>query len=239
MSPTTQVIATKKPVVQPKRPKSNPPKTSKRAWTVNSGIVVSDVVSNVAQFASLPGVKLAAEAVSTVFVTIEKVQANKEDFQIIADDAADLIIAIWRHQENSENPEEWAKLGIRDLVTDLKTALEDVNRIAMRQATRNMVVRVIFHMTDAGQIRRTREKIASAQSKFQVLCGMKIIDLLLQFAKKQEEDPPKQTTTAPAFVNSISNGSGNMVNIKVGNFDNNITSNVGNNNSTNYYGYPG
>jgi hypothetical protein len=99
---------------------------------------------------------------------------------------------------------------------------------------------------------------------------MKTIDLLLQFAKKQqelsermenlsnprveeedeEEDeeeefshqhiPPKQTI--PAFVgpsNIISNGSGNMVNFKVGGFDNNIISNAGNNYSTNYYGYPG
>jgi hypothetical protein len=71
MSPTTQVKPIKKPLVKPKRPKANPPKTSKRAWAVNSGIVISNVLSNVAELASLPGVKLAAEAVSMVFTTID------------------------------------------------------------------------------------------------------------------------------------------------------------------------
>lgn len=68
-----QVKATKKPVVQPKRPKAKP-KTSRdstRAWAVNSGIVISDVIVNVAQYASLLGIQHAAQAASLVFTTIQ------------------------------------------------------------------------------------------------------------------------------------------------------------------------
>jgi hypothetical protein len=46
--------------------------------------------------------------------------ANKEDFQIIADDAADLILAIWRLQEKSETPKKWTSPEIRDMVGNLK-----------------------------------------------------------------------------------------------------------------------
>jgi hypothetical protein len=70
MSPTKQVKATKKPVVQPKRPKANP-RTTKRAWAVNSGIVISNLVLNLAQCASIIGVQHAAQAASTIFNTIE------------------------------------------------------------------------------------------------------------------------------------------------------------------------
>lgn len=63
----------KKPVIKPKRPKNNP-KTSKdlkRAWAVNSGIVVSSVLLSIAQGASLLGVQHAAQAASIFFTTIE------------------------------------------------------------------------------------------------------------------------------------------------------------------------
>jgi len=122
-----------------------------------------------------------------VFSTIERVQANKEDFQIIADDASDLIIAIWRLQEKSENPKKWTSPEIRDMVGNLKTALETVNKIAERQATRNMVVRIMFNMTDAGRIRQTREMIVTAISRFQVLNHIKLNELLLEVAANQQE----------------------------------------------------
>lgn len=70
MSPKKQVKATKKPVVQPKRPKTSL-KTSKRAWAVNSGIVISTLLMNVAQCASVLGVQHAAQAAAMVFTTIE------------------------------------------------------------------------------------------------------------------------------------------------------------------------
>lgn len=73
MSPAKQVKATKNPVVQPKRPKANPKtsKDTKRAWAVNSGIVISNVLLNVAQYAPLLGVQHAAQAASMVFTTLE------------------------------------------------------------------------------------------------------------------------------------------------------------------------
>ena len=79
MSPTKQleVEDTKKPVIQPKLPKSNP-KTSKNSKrtslstrAVNGGIVISNILLNIAQCASLPGVQHAAQAASMVFTTIE------------------------------------------------------------------------------------------------------------------------------------------------------------------------
>jgi len=70
MSPTKQVKVTKKPVVQPNRRTTNP-ETSKRAWAVNSGMVISSALFTAAQCASLLGVQHAAQAVSMVFNTIE------------------------------------------------------------------------------------------------------------------------------------------------------------------------
>jgi len=253
MPPTKQASATKKPVVQPKRPKSNL-KPSKRAWAVNGGLVVSGVLLNVAQYASLLGVQHAALAASTFFSTIERVQANKEDFQIIADDAADLIIAIWRLQEKSENPKKWTSPEIRDMVGNLKAALEKVTRIAERQAMRNMVVRVIFNMTDAGQIRQTREMIVTAVSRFQVLSHIKMNELLLEVAAKQQElsedlknlstprvedeeeeeeddeefSHPKQSTKPPAFVGPNSYGYGVAMSNVSGNVYNSNVGNVAN-----------
>jgi hypothetical protein len=274
MSPRKQVNAPKKP----KRPKTSP-KTSRRDrdWVLNSGIVVSTLLMNVAQCAPLLGVQHAAQAAAMVFNTIEKVKANKEDYEIIANDAGELIIAIWRLQEKSENPKKWASPEIRDMVGNLKTALEEVNTIAKRQAMRNMLVRIIFNMTDAGRIRQTREMIVTAVSRFQVLSHIKMNELLLEVAAKQqelsegmkylttprveeeeeeeEEDedeeeeeeeeefshlPRRETSSAIVGPNfhgvSISNESGYMFNSNMGNFANTIVSNVGNNNSRNYYG---
>jgi hypothetical protein len=70
MSPTKQVKATKKPLVEPKRSKTNR-KTSKRDWAANGGLVISTALLNVAQCASLLGVQHAAQAAVTVFSTIE------------------------------------------------------------------------------------------------------------------------------------------------------------------------
>ena len=71
MPPTKQGKATKKRVVQPTRQKSNL-KPSKRAWAVNGGIVVSEVLLNVAQYSLQPAaIKHAAQAASMFFTTIE------------------------------------------------------------------------------------------------------------------------------------------------------------------------
>ena len=67
---TKQGKATEKRVVQPTRPKSNL-KPSKRAWAVYGGIVVSDVLLNVAQHSLLPGIYRAAQAALMFFTTIE------------------------------------------------------------------------------------------------------------------------------------------------------------------------
>lgn len=186
MSPKNQGKATKKQVVEPERSKANP-KTSKRAWALNSGLVISNVLYNVAEFAPIPALKYAAQAVATFLGTVEKVQTNKEDFQIIADDASDLIIAIFRLQEKSKNPKKWTSPEIRDMVGNLKTALEKVTKIANRQANRNLVTRAIFNMTDAGRIRQTREKINAAVSQFQVISHIKLNELLLEVAATQQE----------------------------------------------------
>jgi hypothetical protein len=265
MSATKQA---KKPVA-PKRSKANP-KTSKRAWVTNSGLVISNLLLYVAECASLLGVQHAAQAATLVFSTIENVQANKADFEIIANDAADLIIAIWHLQEKSETPNKWASPEIRDMVGNLKTALEKVNKIAERQAMRNTVVRVIFNISDAGQIRQTRQMIITAVSRFQVLSHIKMNELLLEVAAKQQElsqdmknlgtpqeeekeeeeeeeeeveefsqFPPNQAFVGPnsAIIHgfSFSNGSGHMINSNIGCIVDNDISDVGNNNSRNYY----
>lgn len=46
-------------------------------------------------------------------------QANKEDFEIIAADASGLLIAIWQEQKKSENPNEYSP-GIKDMVRTLE-----------------------------------------------------------------------------------------------------------------------
>ena len=45
---------------------------------------------------------------------------------------------------------------------------------------RNMVARVVFNMTDAGQIRRTREMITTAVSRFQVYILIFVSSLVLR-----------------------------------------------------------
>jgi hypothetical protein len=59
-------------------------------------------------------------------------------------------------------------------------ALEKVTGIAKKQADRNMLVRFIFNMTDAGQILRTREMIKTATRNFQV--SLSIFEFLFRFA---------------------------------------------------------
>jgi len=178
--------ATKKQVVEPKRSKANP-KTSKGEWALNCGLTVSSVLYNVAEFAPIPALKYAAQALATFLGTVERLHANKEDFEIIGDDASDLIIAICRLQEKSENPKKWTSPEIRDMVGNLKTALEQVTRIANRQANRNIVTRAIFNLTDAGKIRQTREMVNAAVSKFQVISHIKLNELLLEVAAAQQE----------------------------------------------------
>jgi hypothetical protein len=70
MSPKNQGKATKKQVVEPKRSNANP-KTSKRDWALNSGLVISNVLYNVAQFAPIPALKYAAQAGMTYLGTVE------------------------------------------------------------------------------------------------------------------------------------------------------------------------
>jgi len=73
------------------------------------------------------------------------------------------------------------------MVENLKSALEEVNRIANKQARRNMVTRVVFNMTDAGQIRQIRDMIITAVLNFEVLSHIKMNELLLEVAVKQQE----------------------------------------------------
>ena len=57
--------------------------------------------------------------------------------------------------------------------------------------------------------------------------------------EEEEGFSHRQPQAAPAFVGpnvSLSNGSGSMFNSNIGNIANTIVSNVGNNNSRNYYG---
>jgi hypothetical protein len=70
MSPRKKAKTPKRRVVQRKTSKANP-MTSKHAWAVNSGLVFSSVLLNVAQCAPLLGVQHAAQAAMTVFSTIE------------------------------------------------------------------------------------------------------------------------------------------------------------------------
>jgi len=73
------------------------------------------------------------------------------------------------------------------MVGRLKTALENINRIAKRQAMRNMLVRILFNMTDAGQVRQTRQMINTAVSRFEVISHIMMNELLREVAAKQLE----------------------------------------------------
>ena len=79
MSLKNQGKAPKKQVVEPKRSKANS-KTSKGAWALNSGLVVSNVLYNVAAFAPIPGLKYAAWAVATFVGTVEVCGGTSFDF---------------------------------------------------------------------------------------------------------------------------------------------------------------
>ena len=79
MSPKNQGKATKKQVVEPKRSNANP-KTSKRDWALNSGLVISNVLYNVAEFAPIPALKYAAQAVATFLGTVEVCGGTSFDF---------------------------------------------------------------------------------------------------------------------------------------------------------------
>lgn len=79
MSQKKQGKAIKKPIVAPKRPKANP-KTPKRAWAANSGLVISTVLLTVAQCSSVIGIQHAAQAAVTVFSTIEVCRGISFDF---------------------------------------------------------------------------------------------------------------------------------------------------------------
>ena len=70
MAPKKKVKATKKPVAQPKRPNTIP-KTNKTGLAVNTGIVASSLLLNIAQCGSVLGVQHAAQAVNLLFNTIE------------------------------------------------------------------------------------------------------------------------------------------------------------------------
>lgn len=70
MSPTKQGKATRKPIVEPKRPIASP-KTSKRALITNLGLVTSNALLSIAEYAPLPGIKHAAQAATFFFSTID------------------------------------------------------------------------------------------------------------------------------------------------------------------------
>ncbi|KAF8813201.1 hypothetical protein BYT27DRAFT_7181638 [Phlegmacium glaucopus] len=158
-----------------------------RERALNSGILISNILEQIGQFASVVGLQQAAVAVSTVLTTIEKVQANKKDFQIIADDASDLVIAIWHAQEEAKNPKKWLSNGVRDMVKELTNTLNEVSEIALKHTKRNIFDRVIFYMADAGKIRQAREKISTAVMKFQVVNHLKANDVLLEMLDMMKE----------------------------------------------------
>jgi hypothetical protein len=78
-----------------------------------------------------------------------------------------LRLGIW--SENYESEIADATTYIIKFADRSIRALEEVNRIAKRQAMRSLVVRVIFNITDAGHIRQTREMINTAVSRFKVI----------------------------------------------------------------------
>jgi len=132
------------------------------------------------------GLQQVAQAVAVVFTITEKVYANKEDFQIIAHDASDLIIAIWKLQQKAEDPKKWLSPELREMVNGLAKTLNKVNEIATQQNKRNKISRIIFYMADSGKIKQLREKITMTVEKFQVLSNIKMNDLLLEVKAMQQ-----------------------------------------------------
>ncbi|KAF8813195.1 hypothetical protein BYT27DRAFT_7251165 [Phlegmacium glaucopus] len=198
-------------------PPKNKERPSRKEKVLHSGILISNLLAQIGQCASVVGLQHAAVAVSTVFTVIDKVQANKKDFQIIADHASDLIIAIWHTQEQCKNPKKWLSNGARNMVKELTVTLDEVCKIALKHTNRNIFDRVIFYMADAGKIRQAREKINAAVIKFQVINDIKVNDVhveMLDMMKKvskqienlnkaesmpeeEEEEEEEDTSRAP------------------------------------------
>jgi len=172
-------MSPKKPLKSTDGPAYKPIGTTKTAKGVNIGLVVSTALVEVGQLASIIGLQHAAMAAQAFIATIDRVQANKGDFVIIANDASDLIVAIWELQKKSKDPKKWISPEVRDMVANLKKTIDEVDRFALKQTARNMAARIVFNMTDAARIRQSREKINQAVAKFQVLSHLKEQELLL------------------------------------------------------------
>ncbi|KAF8813194.1 hypothetical protein BYT27DRAFT_7271112 [Phlegmacium glaucopus] len=158
-----------------------------RDKALNGGIIITNILVQIGQSAPIVGLQHAANAVSTVLTTIEKVQANKKDFKLIADDALDLIIAIWHAHDQAKNPKELSSNGISEIVTDLIDTLTEVNKIALKYTKRNIINRVIFYMADAGKIRQAREKMDAAVKKFQLVYHLRVVDVLFGMVEMMKE----------------------------------------------------
>ncbi|KAJ3514309.1 hypothetical protein NLJ89_g2452 [Agrocybe chaxingu] len=150
------------------------------------GNLLLTLVQEAARFAPIPYLQLAADTTLKIVNTVQAVKGNQADFKQLAQDSTELIAVVWRSYQKASDPEAWAKEKL-EMVESFVTTLHMILAFVEDQVDRNVAVRVIFSVADAGKIKALRERLHTAVEKFEVSSHLSIQDMLQEVLDGQKE----------------------------------------------------
>ncbi|KAF8167127.1 hypothetical protein B0H34DRAFT_680351 [Crassisporium funariophilum] len=166
--------------------KSKSARTDWRDATVNGSAVILALIKEAAEFAPVPYLKQAAATTLFILNTIQAVKDNKDGFQRLADDAAGLIVAVWRSFSKAKDPEKWLSPVLREILGELVETLDAISDFVRHQLHRNRAIRVIFSKADVAKTQEYRERLQQAMTKFELQSHITINEVLLQVLQAQD-----------------------------------------------------
>ncbi|KAF9523090.1 hypothetical protein CPB83DRAFT_899074 [Crepidotus variabilis] len=156
--------------------------------SVNGGTMVLALLKDAADKIPAPYVKEAIGYTLAIIRIVQNVKDNKNDFQLIAIDAATLVAHVYRSYEKSEDKAHWPGKQLQEDLEFLVGTLLDIQLFAEARADNSMLHRVFNKDGDTKKIREYRTKLNHAMASFQVVAQLQTYELLRLLKDKVDSD---------------------------------------------------
>ncbi|KAF8079393.1 hypothetical protein FPV67DRAFT_1664025 [Lyophyllum atratum] len=168
-----------------RNPKTRSKDSPKLGTALDSSEVVLSTLTEAAEWTSLPYLQEVAGAALSLVNIVQDVKSNKEAFKRLANDACALVyIILSRYKDENSNSKAAAMPAHVTHVKDLARTLDEIYRYARSQGSKNKLVKIIQHKSDAGAIHEYRERLRQSLDVFNVKSSISIQDTLSSIQEK-------------------------------------------------------
>ncbi|KAF5310112.1 hypothetical protein D9619_010518 [Psilocybe cf. subviscida] len=150
--------------------------------------MILDLVHQASKLTGLPYLSDAAGSALKLVQIAQAIKENKEGFQQLADESAQLVAAFYRSYQGAQNQDEWLNSdGIRTAAKDLERCLFSINKLGEKMTARGLFRRILCYFIDANTVKKYRQRLSSATTQFEAAAGLNMQDVLDRIKKKQDE----------------------------------------------------